>query len=51
VLFLDRRDVAALLPMDACIEAVAQAFASHARRELPAAPGCSGRSAGPAAST
>jgi len=42
VLFLDRRDVAALLPMDACIEAVAQAFASHARRELPAAPGVLG---------
>lgn len=42
MLFLDRRDVAALLPMDACIEAVAQAFASHARRELPAAPGVLG---------
>jgi alanine dehydrogenase len=42
VLFLDRDDVAALLPMDACIEAVARAFAAHAIGELPAPPGVLG---------
>jgi len=46
MLFLDRRDVAELLPMDACIEAVAAAFATHARGELPAAPGVLGTHAG-----
>jgi alanine dehydrogenase len=46
MLFLDRRDVAELLPMDACIEAVARAFAAHARGELPAAPGVLGTHAG-----
>ena len=46
MLFLDRRDVAALLPMDACIEAVGRAFAAHARGELPAPPGVLGTPAG-----
>lgn len=39
MLFLDRRDVAALLPMAACIAAVERAFRAHAQGALPAAPG------------
>ena len=42
MLFLDRRDVAALLPMPDCIEAMAAAFAAHAAGELPAPPGVLG---------
>ncbi len=38
MLFLDRRDVIALLPMEACIAAVESAFAAHASGSLPAAP-------------
>ncbi len=39
MLFLDRGDVAALLPMGACIEAVERAFRAHAEGSLPAPPG------------
>lgn len=39
MLFLDRQDVIALLPMPLCIAAVERAFAMHATGRLPAAPG------------
>jgi ornithine cyclodeaminase/alanine dehydrogenase-like protein (mu-crystallin family) len=39
MLFLDRQDVAALLPIAACIEAVERAFRAHAEGTLPAPPG------------
>jgi ornithine cyclodeaminase/alanine dehydrogenase-like protein (mu-crystallin family) len=39
MLFLDRQDVIALLPMEECMAAVERAFAAHATRKLPAAPG------------
>lgn len=42
MLFLDRRDVAALLSIPDCIEAMAGAFAAHAAGELPAPPGVLG---------
>lgn len=42
MLFLDRQDVVALLPIADCIAAVENAFASHANGELPAAPGVLG---------
>ncbi len=42
MLFLDRQDVVALLPIADCIAAVEKAFASHANGELPAAPGVLG---------
>lgn len=42
MLFLDRQDVVALLPMGDCIAAVERAFADHARGSLPAAPGVLG---------
>ncbi len=42
MLFLDRQDVVALLPMADCIAAVERAFAAHAAGELPAAPGVLG---------
>ena len=42
MLFLDRSDVAALLSMPECIEAMAGAFAAHAAGELPAPPGVLG---------
>ena len=42
MLFLDRQDVIALLPIADCIAAVEKAFASHANGELPAAPGVLG---------
>jgi len=42
MLFLDRRDVAALLSMPECIEAMARAFAAQAAGELPAPPGVLG---------
>jgi ornithine cyclodeaminase/alanine dehydrogenase-like protein (mu-crystallin family) len=48
MLFLDRNDVAALLPMEACIGAVERAFVAHARGELPAAPGVLGSHVGAA---
>ena len=44
MLFLDRSDVAALLSMPECIEAMASAFAAHAAGELPAPPGVLGSS-------
>ena len=42
MLFLDRQDVSALLPMAQCIGAVERAFAMHATGRLPAAPGVLG---------
>ncbi len=42
MLFLDRQDVIALLPMAECIVAVERAFAAHAVLESPAAPGVLG---------
>ena len=42
MLFLDRQDVIALLPIADCIVAVEKAFAAHANGELPAAPGVLG---------
>jgi alanine dehydrogenase len=42
MLFLDRQDVIALLPIADCITAVEKAFASHANGELPTAPGVLG---------
>jgi alanine dehydrogenase len=42
MLFLDRQDVSALLPIADCIAAVERAFAAHATGELPAAPGVLG---------
>jgi ornithine cyclodeaminase/alanine dehydrogenase-like protein (mu-crystallin family) len=39
MLFLDRQDVIALLPMPLCIAAVERAFAMHAAGRLPTAPG------------
>ncbi|MGH8129750.1 MAG: ornithine cyclodeaminase family protein [Steroidobacteraceae bacterium] len=42
MLFLDRRDVIALLPFEACIAAVERAFAAHAAGVLPTAPGVLG---------
>ena len=42
MLFLDRQDVIALLPIAECIGAVERAFAAHANGELPAAPGVLG---------
>ncbi|MFZ2509212.1 MAG: ornithine cyclodeaminase family protein [Steroidobacteraceae bacterium] len=42
MLFLDRQDVIALLPIADCITAVEQAFAAHAAGILPAAPGVLG---------
>lgn len=42
MLFLDRRDIIALLPMTECMAAVERAFAAHALGQLPAAPGVLG---------
>ena len=42
MLFLDRQDVIALLPIADCIAAVERAFAAHAAGELPIAPGVLG---------
>jgi ornithine cyclodeaminase/alanine dehydrogenase-like protein (mu-crystallin family) len=42
MLFLDRQDVIALLPMTECIAAVERAFAAHADSTLPAEPGVLG---------
>jgi len=42
MLFLDRQDVIALLPMTECIAAVEHAFAAHAASALPAGPGVLG---------
>lgn len=42
MLFLDRQDVIALLPIADCITAVERAFAAHAAGELPIAPGVLG---------
>jgi alanine dehydrogenase len=42
MLFLDRQDVIALLPMTECIAAVERAFATHASSALPAEPGVLG---------
>lgn len=42
MLFLDRRDIIALLPMADCMAAVERAFAAHALGRLPAAPGVLG---------
>jgi ornithine cyclodeaminase/alanine dehydrogenase-like protein (mu-crystallin family) len=42
MLFLDRQDVIALLPMTACIAAVERALAAHASSMLPAEPGVLG---------
>ncbi len=42
MLFLNRRDVASLLTLGECIDAVADAFLRHARAELPAGPGVLG---------
>lgn len=42
MLFLNRRDVASLLTLGECIDAVAAAFLDHARGELPAVPGVLG---------
>jgi len=42
MLFLDRQDVSALLPIADCIAAVEKAFAAHATRVLPAVPGVLG---------
>ena len=42
MLFLDRDEVAALLPMAACIDAVERAFIAHATGGLPARPGVLG---------
>ncbi len=42
MLFLDRQDIIALLPMAECIAAVERAFAEHALGQLPAAPGVLG---------
>jgi ornithine cyclodeaminase/alanine dehydrogenase-like protein (mu-crystallin family) len=39
MLFLDRQDVAALLPMAACIAAVERGFRAHAEGAMPAGPG------------
>ncbi|MDH4261040.1 MAG: hypothetical protein OEW16_12175 [Gammaproteobacteria bacterium] len=38
MLFLDRQDVIALLPIADCITAVERAFAAHATGELPITP-------------
>ncbi len=46
MLFLDRRDVAELLPMTECIAAVERAFAAHASGGLPAEPGVLGTQVG-----
>ncbi|MGH8251156.1 MAG: ornithine cyclodeaminase family protein [Steroidobacteraceae bacterium] len=46
MLFLDCQDVANLLPMADCIEAVARAFAAHADAALPVAPGVLGSQVG-----
>lgn len=42
MLFLNRSDVASQLTLGDCIDAVAEAFAQHARGELPVAPGILG---------
>jgi alanine dehydrogenase len=42
MLFLDRQDVIALLPIADCITAVERAFAAYARGQLPCAPGVLG---------
>ncbi len=42
MLFLERDEVAALLPMAACMVAVERAFVAHANGELPAKPGVLG---------
>jgi alanine dehydrogenase len=42
MLFLDRQDVIALLPIADCIAAVERAFAAHAKGELPTGPGVLG---------
>jgi ornithine cyclodeaminase/alanine dehydrogenase-like protein (mu-crystallin family) len=42
MLFLDRDEVAALLPMAACMDAVERAFVAHASGGLPAKPGVLG---------
>lgn len=42
MLFLSRHDVASLLSLGECIDAVADAFLRHARGELPAVPGVLG---------
>jgi len=42
MLFLDRQDVVALLPIADYITAVERAFAAHAAGELPIAPGVLG---------
>jgi ornithine cyclodeaminase/alanine dehydrogenase-like protein (mu-crystallin family) len=42
MLFLDRQDVIALLPMTECIAAVERGFAAHASSALPAEPGVLG---------
>ena len=42
MLFLDRDEVAALLPMPACIDAIERAFIAHATGDLPARPGVLG---------
>jgi alanine dehydrogenase len=42
MLFLDRQDVIALLPIADCITAVERAFAAHATGQLPCAPGVLG---------
>ena len=42
MLFLDRQDVRALLPIADCMAAVERAFAAHATGKLPAAPGVLG---------
>jgi ornithine cyclodeaminase/alanine dehydrogenase-like protein (mu-crystallin family) len=42
VLFLDRQDIIALLPLAECMTAVERAFAEHALGLLPAAPGVLG---------
>ena len=42
MLFLDRQDVIALLPIADCITAVERGFAAHAAGELPIAPGVLG---------
>ena len=42
MLFLDRDEVVALLPMSACMDAVERAFIAHATGDLPARPGVLG---------
>lgn len=46
MLFLDRQDVIALLPMAECMAAVERAFAAHASASLPALPGVLGSHVG-----